>query len=109
MFRQLFVAMTLAAVTSSVHATYFGDHDHDEIQEYVIRERHWNDWDNGETYEYRYRERQPWVWDRGWSRSRHAHREYREYCPPPRKIHRGRAIERIESPRFDIRFEYRGR
>ena len=109
MLRRWVVAITLAAVTSSVHATYYDDDDRVDVQEYVVRERHWNDWDRGVTYEYRYRERQPKVWGRGWNRPKHVHREYREYCPPPRKVHRGRMIERIESPRFDIRFEYRGR
>lgn len=113
MLRLSLVAFTLVVATTSVQATYYDDYNRVDVQEYVVRERHWNDWDDGETHEYRYRERRSPAWDRGrgrgWGPPRHAHREYREYCPPPQRVYRGRVIERIEAPRFNIRFDYRGR
>lgn len=114
MSKRAIFALVLIAASSNVLASYFEDdyEGQDNVREYIVRERHLNDWNDDERIEYRHHhDRRPpagWV-VRQWGPPGHVRRVFREDCPPPYRVFRGRFIERVESPRFDFRIRYQNR
>ena len=113
MSKRAVFALVFIVASSNVFASYYEDdyEDQDDVREYIVRERHLNDWNDDDHVEYRrYERRHPTGWGaHRWGPPGHVRRVFREYCPPPQRVFRGRFIERVESPYFDFRIRYQNR